>query len=256
MAFEDALLVRPAAVYADFLIEHLTENTRLLDCGCGAGSIAVGLASHVRLVVGVDLNAVAVKPAAAYVASQSVRNVQFVAADASRLPFADEGFGAVLLHSVIETVSDPATVLRDACRVLASGGALATASVDYGGLLIEGPHRGTLERFFAVREQLWSLDRIARSRAGRELRGLLQNCGLMSVAASGRYIWWQAPEVKAFGEERARECENSWFSSRARAHGLLTEDELRHTQYAWQEWSTSSDSLLFFPWCRALGRKP
>jgi SAM-dependent methyltransferase len=255
--FEDTLLVRSAAVYADFVVEHLTENTRLLDCGCGAGSITVGLAGRVQLVVGVDLDAPALKPAAAYVASRSVRNVLFVAADARRLPFADADFGAVLLHSVVETVSDPATVVREACRVLVSGGLLAAASVDYGGLLVEGPHRETLERFFAVRERLWSFDGIARSRAGRELRGLLRRCGLMSVSASGRYIsYGTATEVRAFGEDRASECENSWFSSRARAHGLLTEDELHQTQQAWQEWSASPDSFLLFAWCHALGRKP
>ena len=37
---------------------HLTGNTRLLDCGCGARTITVGLADSVRWVVGLDRNAV------------------------------------------------------------------------------------------------------------------------------------------------------------------------------------------------------
>ena len=37
------LTTRSAAIYAEFLIPHLTADARLIDIGCGSGSIALGL---------------------------------------------------------------------------------------------------------------------------------------------------------------------------------------------------------------------
>jgi len=257
MSFRDALANRSAAVYADFLAPHLTESTRLLDCGCGAGSITVGLAGSVRCIVGLDLSAATLKPAVSHLAAESIRNVRFVAGNGTQLPFAGESFDAVLMHSVLEAAGDPADLVREASRVLAPGGLLAAASVEYGGRVLGGPHRETLERFYAVRERLWALERIGRPRAGRDLRRLLHAGGFTGIEATAHYLSYGTPDaVHAFGEARGLDCAEPWFSSRSLAHVLFTEEELRHTQRAWQEWSQSPDSFLAFAWCRVVGRKP
>jgi SAM-dependent methyltransferase len=257
MSFRDTLVSRSAAVYTDFLVPHLTENTRLLDCGCGAGSITVGLAGLVQWLVGLDVSAADLKPAVSHLASKSIGNVRFVAGNGTELHFADGSFDMVLMHSVLETAVDTANLVLEASRVLVPGGLLAAASVEYGGLVLAGPHRQTLERFFAVRERLWSLDRIARSRAGRELRRLLHGCGFTDIDATAHYLSYGTTDaVRSFGEERAQDCEEPWFSSRSLMSGLFTEEELRTTQRAWQEWSLSPESFLAFAWCRVLGRKP
>lgn len=257
MSFQDTLANRSAAIYADFLVPHLTENTRLLDCGCGSGSITVGLAGSVRQVVGLDLNVAAFKPAMSHLVAESIRNVCFVAGNGAWLPFSGESFDAVLMHSVLEAALDPAGLVREASRVLAPGGLLAAASVEYGGRVLAGPHREELERFYAVREQLWSLDRIARPRAGRELRQLLHSCGFTEIEATAHYLSYGTPDaVRRFGEARARDCAESWFSSRSQASQLFTEEELQRTQRAWEVWSRSPDSFLAFSWCRVVGRKP
>jgi len=257
MSFRDALSNRSATAYADFLAPHLTENTRLLDCGCGAGSITVGLAGSVRCVVGLDLSAATLKPAVSHLAAESIRNVRFVVGNGTQLPFSEESFDAVLMHSLLEAAADPAGVVREASRVLVPGGLLAAASVEYGGRVLAGPHREALERFYAVRERLWTLDRIARPRAGRDLRQLLHGGGFAAIEATAHYLSYGTPEgVRTFGEERARDCAEPWFSSRSLARQLFTEEELRHTQHAWEEWSRSPDSFLAFAWCRVVGRKP
>ena len=48
---------RTAAGAASFLLPHLRSGIRLLDCGCGPGSITIGLAEAVAPgeVVGIDL---------------------------------------------------------------------------------------------------------------------------------------------------------------------------------------------------------
>ena len=53
-----ATKLRGADVYADFLIPHLRADAMVLDCGCGTGTITLGLAEAVPEghVVGVDLD--------------------------------------------------------------------------------------------------------------------------------------------------------------------------------------------------------
>lgn len=257
MSFREALVERSATLYADFLLPHLTQSTRLLDCGCGSGSITVGLAGSVRWVVGLDRDAAAFEPAVEHLRAEAIANVRLVAGDGARLPFSADRFDAVLLHSVLESAADPAALVREASRVLVPGGLLAAASVDYGGRILAGPHREVLERFYAVRERLWALDGVARPRAGRDLRGLLHGCGFLDVRAWAHDLsYGTADAVESFGAARARDCTDRWFSSRARAHGLLSDDDLRHTQRAWEEWSRSPDAFFAFAWCRVLGRKP
>lgn len=257
MSFRDAIANRSAAAYADFVVPHLTENTRLLDCGCGSGSIAVGLAGSVRRVVGLDLNAFALKPAMSHLVAERIRNVRFVAGDGAQLPFSEESFDAVLMHSVLEAALDPAVLVREALRVLAPGGLLAAASVEYGGRVLSGPHQEELERFYAVRERLWLLERVARPRAGRDLRQLLHSCGFTGIEATAHYLSYGTPEaVRSFGQAPAQDCVEPWFSSRSLANQLFTEEELQHTRRAWEAWSRSPDSFLAFAWCRVVGRKP
>ena len=51
MSFHDDLRQRSAAVYADFFADRVPQGARLLDCGCGSGSITVGLEDEMRLTV-------------------------------------------------------------------------------------------------------------------------------------------------------------------------------------------------------------
>ncbi len=257
MSFEELLASRSAEVYSDFLLPHLTARARLLDCGCGAGSITVGLAGLVRWIVGLEVCVGTLVPGAEHVAAESISNVRFVAGDGSRLPFSAGSFDAVLMHSVLEAASDPASLVREALRVLVPSGLLAAASVDYGGRILAGPHGNLLDRFYAVRERLWALDGIARPRSGRDLRRLLHDGGFTAIEATAHYLSYGTPEaVRRFGEARARDCEEPWFTTRAVAHGILSEAELGETRRAWEEWSRAPDSFLAFAWCRVIGRKP
>jgi methylase of polypeptide subunit release factors len=54
---ESAIKTRGADVYAGFLLRHVRPDMTLLDCGCGEGTITLGLAEAVPegRVVGVDL---------------------------------------------------------------------------------------------------------------------------------------------------------------------------------------------------------
>ena len=257
MSFEEAVLRRSAAEYADFLLPLLSKGARVLDSGCGPGTITVGLAESAGRVVGLDRSPEDLREAATHLQGQGIPNVDFVAAEAERVPFASDAFDAVLLHSVLEAVASPAVLLREAMRVLVPGGFLAAASVDYGGRVLAGPRQDVLERFYQVREQLWAREGRARPRSGRDLRGLLGREGFTGIDATARYFsYGNDSAVREFGRARARDCADPWFVSRSVAHELATPEELAATKRAWEEWSESADAFFAFSWCRVVGRKP
>ena len=82
---------RTAEEAAAFLLSHLKPGMRVLDIGCGPGSITLGLARYVAPAetVGVDQSEVALDAARALAADQNVGNVRFEQANVYELPFDD-----------------------------------------------------------------------------------------------------------------------------------------------------------------------
>ena len=95
-------------------------DERALDVGTGAGALALALAPLVREVVGVDrvpeLLVHARERAAAY------KNVEFVEADATALPFPDASFDLVGTLRTLHHVPRPELVIAELARVTRPGG--------------------------------------------------------------------------------------------------------------------------------------
>jgi len=185
VTFEQALEVRSAADYAGFLVPHLSAQDHVLDVGCGSGTIAVGLAGSVARVTALDVHTQSFEEAVRYAAEHSVAGVTFVSGDVFSLDFPDASFDACLCHSVLEELDRPLDALREIRRVLRPGGVLGAACVEYGGLILGGPHRELLRRFYAIRERLWLVNEPpSNPYLGRELRGLLHAAGFENVLAT------------------------------------------------------------------------
>jgi len=76
---QQRLATRTATGAAGFFIPHLHGGMSLLDCGCGPGSITLGLAEVVApgLVVGVDVEPRKVEAARTLAADRRLANVSF-----------------------------------------------------------------------------------------------------------------------------------------------------------------------------------
>jgi ubiquinone/menaquinone biosynthesis C-methylase UbiE len=256
--FRQALISRSATNYAAFLLPHLTEGMRLLDCGCGIGSITVGLVDRVRpgLVVGADRSFGEFRSAIQHASEHNVSDLEFIGADAFALPFRNDTFDAALAHSMLETLERPSEALGEIRRVLKPGGVVGVASVEYGGLLLAGPSVDLLERFYEIRQQLWLRTGIAVPRTGRHLRGFLVDAGFSRIEASARYIAYGNPEtVKEFGLARARDCEEPEFAGPVVAQGLADSTTLQAMAEAWSRWAQDSRSFAAFAWGNALAWK-
>jgi len=123
-------LAQPLLDFAAF-----PQEGRLLDVGCGTGSLAHAMAARwpSRPVIGVDI-------AAAYIAfarsQHRLDNLTFEEADASKLPHADASFGGATAQLVLNFVPAAAAALSQMKRVTVRGGRLVAAVWDFRGGLV------------------------------------------------------------------------------------------------------------------------
>lgn len=80
--------MRTATDFAGFFLPYLQPGMRLLDCGCGPGTITIGLAAAVAPgeVVGIDLEAAQINLAQTQAAQANVTNARFEVANVYELP--------------------------------------------------------------------------------------------------------------------------------------------------------------------------
>lgn len=95
--------------------------TQAVDLGCGGGLLAVPLAAHGDLVVGVDRSATSLA-AAREAARRRGAACVFLRHDIADVPLEDGCADLVVLSDVIEHVSDKAGALAEATRLVRPGG--------------------------------------------------------------------------------------------------------------------------------------
>ncbi len=142
-----AILRALARARADLVPPAGREGATLVDLGCGGGLLAPYVARLGYRHVGLDLVASSLVQARA-------AGVGTVRADVARVPLASRSADVVVAGEILEHVTEPSTVLNEACRVLRPGGLIVVDTVN----------ATALARLLVVR--------IGERLAGRAIRGI------------------------------------------------------------------------------------
>ena len=121
-----------AGVANPWTMGRLAAGERVLDLGAGAGTDSLVAAQMVGAnghVMGIDMTPAMLAKARSAAAAMGTSNVEFVDAEAEKLPFADGSFDVVISNGVIDLIPDKDAVFAELHRVLVAGGRLQIADV-------------------------------------------------------------------------------------------------------------------------------
>jgi SAM-dependent methyltransferase len=230
---------------------------RLLDCGCGVGSITIGLAAAVAPgeAVGVDIQPAQVERARALAAERGMTNVRFEVASAYELPYPDASFDAVFAHTLLLHLAEPWRALVEMKRVLKRGGVVGIADPDHGAMLRE-PHIPLVDEAHHL------LMRVVAHNGGDNYRArhhhqLLREAGFARPTAGATLdtvgVWATPDETRLFAAWEADQLRQPATVELVSAQGWADPAKLNAMHAAMLAWGDHPDAILAIIGVTAVG---
>ncbi|HYH50079.1 MAG TPA: methyltransferase domain-containing protein [Acidimicrobiia bacterium] len=252
---------RTASNSAAYLLPHLREGFRLLDAGCGPGTLTVDLARHLGPtgeVIGVDMAEPVITEASAHAAAEGVTNVAFRVGDFRTVGDLGEGtFDVVHAHQVLQHLRDPVGALAAMGRLARPGGIVAARDSDYPAF-VWTPADPRLDRWLEVyvavsdrngaaadagrRLLRWALD------AGFAVADVTYTTSTWTFATPGDRAWW--------GDLWAERTVSSSLATQAIDYGVATRRELDEIAGGWRQWAARPDSTFVLLHGELIARSP
>jgi len=224
---------------AAYLAPHLEPGLRLLDVGCGPGTITADLARRVAPgeVIGIDAAPGVVEIAAR---DNPGTSAVFESGDVMNLRFADESFDVVHAHQVLQHLADPVGALVEMRRVCRPGGLVAARDSDYASFTWYPADPG-LDRWLATYEAVGRANG-GEPDAGRRLVAWARRAGFSQVSASASAWCFAEPADREWwGGLWAERITESPIAHRAVELELATPAELAEMASAWRRWAEDPD---------------
>ena len=253
---KEVIRTRTAESHAAFFLPYLRPGMALLDCGCGPGTITVGLAQVVAPgdVVGTDIEKSQVELGRANAKKLALSNISFELSSAYDLPYADDRFDAAFCHGLLTHLNEPLTALKEMHRVMRSGGIVGVRSPDWAGFLI-APADEVIEKameVFVRHRQHNGGDPFI----GRSLRGLLRSAGFVNTIGSASYETWGTTEATMSIRGAALEAfSGASIAKQAIQMGWADQAQMQKTKAAFARWAEHPDAFFAHTWCEAIGWK-
>jgi len=225
--------------HGSFFLPFLSPGLSVLDCGCGPGSITLGIAQCVAPapVIGIDMGASQIEEATRASQQAARPNARFETASCYNVPLANCSVDRVFSHALIEHLADPVRALRECFRVLKPGGCVGVCSPDWGGFILTPP---SVELHDAVRAYTALQARNGGDvEAGRKLGLHLAAAGFGEIGLSARYECYEAPEWIA--QYLALQLERSGDTISAQT---------------WRDWHREPGAMFAQAWVAAVAKKP
>ena len=255
--FRQLLDRRSAETHARYLLPHLEPGHRVLDFGCGPGTISVGLARAVEPgeLHGVDVEESQIGLARAAAEAGGHRNMTFHVGDVTDLPFEDDFFDAAHCHAVLMHVPDTAATLYEVKRVLKPGGIVGAREVFVGSSFLE-PGGEAVDGAWNAFASLLSANG-GHPQMGKELKSAFLEAGFSDVSTGGSFDFFGSAEDVAF----LRAFIDDWFYSpevidAATKYGLATREQFDEWRAGLDAWQSAPGACGAFAFGEVLASRP
>jgi ubiquinone/menaquinone biosynthesis C-methylase UbiE len=239
---------RTVANSAAYLRPHLHPGQRILDVGCGPGTIThefAAIAGATGYVIGIDSAPEVVELArqATYDGAAAAAPTEFQVGNAEGLGFPDHDFDVVHAHQVLQHLGDPVKALQEMARVVRPGGIIAVRDADYDAMTWY-PQPAGMTKWLSTHQAVARLNG-AEPNAGRRLRAWAHEAGL-SDTTSMASVWCFATENDRqwWGGLQADRIMHSDVARQAVEAGVAAPSDLEEMARGWRDWA-AHDSAWF-----------
>ena len=246
-----------AEANAAYLLPHLRPGLRILDFGCGPGTISVGLAKAVAPgeLHGIDMEESQVELARAVSKANGQDNAVFHTCDVTGMPFEDDSFDVAHCHNVLMHIPDTAAVLAEVKRVLKPGGIIGCREMICESSFTH-PDFGVIRKAWDMFEDLLAADE-GHPQMGKEMKGHLVEAGFTNIKVTGSVDIHSTPADVAFIYGFA----NQWFLSpeiteAAIKYGATTRELCNSIRTAYDRWKDHPAAICALVFGEAVAGKP
>lgn len=228
---------------ASYLVSRLEPGQRILDVGCGPGSITIDLARRVGPaghVTGIDQSEEVIAQARELAAESGVDNITFAVGDAYAVESPVHAFDIVHAHQVLQHLADPVAAIAEWRR---AGRLVAARDVIYSATTIHPPSHGlTAWRRLVV--ELMAANG-GEADAGSHLKAWARAAGSEQVETDVETWCFESDAARAWwGGQWVERATQSSFASGTEDLGLATAADREAIAAAWQAWSADPDGWM------------
>ena len=254
--FRQLLDRRSAQTHAAHLLPHLKPGMRVLDFGCGPGTISMGLAKAIEPgeLHGIDIEESQVEMARAAATAGGHDNATFHIGDVNDLPFEDDSFDAAHCHTVLSHVPDTQAVLKEVKRVLKPGGIISSRELITDSSFI-GPSVGNMDDLWPMFSKRL-LATGGHPQMGIELKGAYREAGFSDIHVSASFETFSSDSDVAFlhGYLIADVFSPARKES-ITSDGRAAQEEFDEFRRSVDKWHDHPGAFAAFAWGEAIARK-
>jgi ubiquinone/menaquinone biosynthesis C-methylase UbiE len=248
---------RTADTWAAFFLPLLKPGMRLLDVGCGPGTITAGLAQRVAPAetIGIDSSPSVIATARSLVDGKSAPCLSFEVGNIYHHRFVAGSFNAVFANQVLQHLQRPVEALRQMFALLAPGGVLGVRDVDWGSTTFYPENQG-MRRFFDLYYEL-ACRNGGEPNAGRHLRRWMREAGVAETRVSTSTVsYTDLTATQEWGDTFGERTLRSNLADKALEYGIATRSDLEGIAAAWRTWGRDPDALFCFSHTEVVAWKP
>ncbi len=249
---------RTADDAAAFLLPHLQPGMRLLDVGCGPGTITVGLADAVGesgSVLGIDISDELQKEWDKRLHETGTSNLEFRIDNIYETAIERGQFDVVYAHQILQHLGDPVGALTAAAKLAKPNGFVAVREVDWG-TFAAYPESRALDDFRRVYDAV-AIRNGGTPTAGRHMLKWMEETGVLTDIHITTSTWTFFEETGKtwWGDQWSQRILATDIAVKAMEYGIATRAELESISRGWQEWKNAPGSVSCFTHFEGLARR-